>query len=357
MSKITVALEAAVATVLANTPAADVRGTARQRADADKAFAAILKLIAPRIRHFIRQYGLVAHWDDAEQCCAIGVHRAIQGYDPEKAQFTTFVNWQLRGELQSLRFRVMTDQRPSAKKVEATTVSLHSITSAGDGEDSTLESMIPDADALGLTEAGASEYLAASARTALVDAYLVHLRNVGVEQLKRRIRAKRLPARRVEPGTPHLRAANHGIDPAELATLEEEVAQHRLVLERRVFDDASLDELETATGVSKERVRQITKRAARTMAELAATDPRFAIIADYRKAPVARARRKVAEVAPTTLLADADAVHNRLARVAEVAPEDAGSQAAPVQDDAGPRSFSAKGEPREEVVIAKLETV
>ena len=127
-SKTTIALENAVAIVIANTPEEGTRPTARQRATVDRAFAQILKLIAPRIRHFIRQYGLVAHWDDAEQCCAIAVHRAIQAYEPEKAQFTTFVNWQIRGELQSLRFRLMTDQRPSAKKVEATTVSLHNAT-------------------------------------------------------------------------------------------------------------------------------------------------------------------------------------------------------------------------------------
>ncbi|WP_204348458.1 sigma factor, partial [Klebsiella pneumoniae] len=74
-----------------------------QRVAVDRAFAQILKLIAPRIRHFVRQYGLTAHWEDAEQCCAIAVHRAIESYDPAKAQFTTFVNWQIRGELQSLR--------------------------------------------------------------------------------------------------------------------------------------------------------------------------------------------------------------------------------------------------------------
>ncbi|MFD2134733.1 hypothetical protein ACFSLT_04900 [Novosphingobium resinovorum] len=133
MSKITVALEAAVAAVSANMPPEGTEQTRRQRAEVDRAFARILKLIAPRIRHFIRQYGLVGHWDDAEQCCAIAVHRAILAYEPEKAQFTTFVNWQIRGELQSLRFRVMTDQRPSARKVEATTVSLDAITGGEDG--------------------------------------------------------------------------------------------------------------------------------------------------------------------------------------------------------------------------------
>ena len=103
MSKTTAALEAQVSIVIENTPKGEEKPTARPRANVDKAFAAILKLIAPRIRHFIRQYGLTNHWDDAEQACAIGVHRAIQAYDPAKAQFTTFVNWQLRGELQGLR--------------------------------------------------------------------------------------------------------------------------------------------------------------------------------------------------------------------------------------------------------------
>lgn len=301
MSKITIALEAAVSVVLANTPVADARPTARQRADADRAFGQILKLIAPRIRHFIRQYGLVAHWEDAEQACAIGVHRAIQGYEPDKAQFTTFVNWQLRGELQSLRFRVMTDQRPSAKKVDATTVSLHAVTSRGDdSEDATLESMIPDDDALGLTEAGASEYLAGAARTALVDKYVEHLRSVGTEALKRRAKAKRAPVA-WEPGVPRLRAANGGVDAAELAELERDIAQHRLVVERRVFDDMPLDDLEQAAGIPKERVRQIAKRAAKAMAELIEDEPMFAIITDGRTVPVAppRNRRKTDREGPT----------------------------------------------------------
>ena len=50
MSKTTAALEAAVAIVLENTPAPDVRPTPRQRVTADRAFAQILKLIAPRIQ-------------------------------------------------------------------------------------------------------------------------------------------------------------------------------------------------------------------------------------------------------------------------------------------------------------------
>lgn len=333
MSKTTAALEAAVAVVIANTPAGEVRQTARQRATADKAFATVLKLIAPRIRHFVRQYGLVAHWDDAEQCCAIGVHRAIQAYDPDKAQFTTFVNWQIRGELQSLRFRLMTDQRPSAKKVEATTVSLHAVTSGPDGEEASLEAMVEDEEALSRTEAGASEYLADAARGALIDQYMAHLRATGVEQLKRRARTGRAVADPARPGLPVFRPRTPVLDPSDLAALEETIAQHRLVVERRLFDDATLDELGADTGIAKERVRQITKRAARTMAELSETAPRFAIMAAGRPAAApARVRkpRVVADAAslpaPLAILPDADAPHNRLSRVVDVAPVD--------QDDA-----------------------
>ncbi|MFV0623237.1 sigma factor-like helix-turn-helix DNA-binding protein [Sphingomonas sp. ac-8] len=319
MSKTTAALEAAVSTVIANTPAGDTRQTARQRAEADRAFAQILKLIAPRIRHFIRQYGLVAHWDDAEQCCAIGVHRAIQGYEPEKAQFTTFVNWQLRGELQSLRFRLMTDQRPSAKKVAATTVSLNAFSAGADGEESSLETMIEDEDALMRTESGASDYFTMGARSALIDGYVQHLREVGVSQLKRRARAKRSEVQVVDPNLPRFRGKNVAVSADELADLENRIAEQRTVVERRLFDEATLDEVNHDTGVTKERVRQITKSAAKIMAELAGSDPRFTVMEATSRPAVkpARARKPAApSILPGTNVANA-----QLTRVVAIDPQ------------------------------------
>jgi RNA polymerase sigma factor (sigma-70 family) len=316
MSKITIALEAAVATVIENTPA-DGNRTNRQRVYVDRAFAQILKLIAPRIRHFIRQYGLVAHWDDAEQCCAIAVHRAIEAYDPAKAQFTTFVNWQIRGELQSLRFRLMTDQRPSAKKVEATTVSLNALSTGADGEEMSPETMIADEDALARTEAAASDYLSEGAIESLVDAYVDHLRKVGIEALRRRPRPKREEAALRREG-PRLRTATHGIDPAELDKLEAKLARDREIVARRVFQASTLDDLSLETGVTKERVRQITKRAAKTIAEIAAADPRFAVMAEYGR-PTSTKRRQPAQPA-ASLLPDAHQPHNRLASVRAIQP-------------------------------------
>jgi RNA polymerase sigma-32 factor len=269
MSKITAALEAAVATVILNTPVGDARQTNRQRVEGDRAFAAILKLIAPRIRHFIRQYGLVGHWDDAEQCCAIGVHRAIQAYDPSKAQFTTFVNWQLRGELQGLRFRLMTDQRPSAKKVAATTVSL----SAGVGDDESLEALIVDHDALARTEAGASAYLAGRTRTMLIDQYVDHLREVGMDQLKRRARTK--SDRPIDAAQPRLRATLYPVDEVELAALEEKIALHRDAIERRLSEEVEAAPVPGEEAV-RERSRQIAKRAAGAITEIASRTPHLA---------------------------------------------------------------------------------
>ncbi|NWK98909.1 RNA polymerase subunit sigma-70 [Sphingobium lactosutens] len=282
MSKTTIALEAAVATVKANLPEDGQKQTARQRAAVDKAFARILTLIAPRIRHFIRQYGLVGHWEDAEQVCSIAVHRAIEAYDPEKAQFTTFVNWQIRGELQSLRFRLMTDQRPSARKVEATTVSIEAISTGEDGEDISAVGMIEDEEALFRTEAGASAYLAEAATITLIDGYIEHLRNVALDRMRRQARPKRAAKVAGEMRTSVWRADNLAIDPAELEELEMRLTHNREVIERRLFDITTLDTLEGDTGVNKERVRQIAKRAAKTMAELAAQDPRFALMTDHR---------------------------------------------------------------------------
>jgi RNA polymerase sigma factor (sigma-70 family) len=323
MSKTTIALEAAVAIVIENTPKDGAKQTNRQRVYVDRAFAQILKLIAPRIRHFVRQYGLMAHWDDAEQCCAIAVHRAIEAYDPAKAQFTTFVNWQIRGELQSLRFRLMTDQRPSAKKVEATTVSLSALATGPDGEEISPEAMIEDEDALARTEAAASDYLADGAISSLVDAYVDHLRKVGIEALQRRPRPKRQEAALRREG-PRLKTATYGIDPAELDKLEAKLARDREIVERRVFQASTLDDLSMETGVTKERVRQITKRAAKAIAEIAAADPRFAVMAEYGK-PGAPKRRPAPAAA---ILPDPMLPHNRLASVRAIAPAELGTAAA-----------------------------
>ncbi|WP_114955036.1 sigma factor-like helix-turn-helix DNA-binding protein [Sphingosinicella terrae] len=322
MSKTTIALEAAVAVVIENRAAEGERQTARQRANVDRAFAQILKLIAPRIRHFIRQYGLVAHWDDAEQCCAIGVHRAIEAYDPTKAQFTTFVNWQLRGELQSLRFRLMTDQRASAKKVEATTVSLNALATGTDGEETSLESVIEDEAAEALTESAASDYLARRATAALIEEYVAHNRKVGLTQLGKRPRPKRAAARDDLPGVPRLRSSLDRLDPIEVEKLDQKLARDREILERRVFDDATLDDIGNGTGITKERIRQISKTATKSMAELAAAHPRFAVMAEYgQPAPL---RRKAPTVpvpaAPQVpLLPDPQLEQNQALRVIAIA--------------------------------------
>lgn len=283
MSKTTSALEAAVAIVKDNLPVEGVRQTARQRAAVDHAFARILVLIAPRIRHFIRKYGLAGHWEDAEQVCSIAVHRAIEAYDPTKAQFTTFVNWLIRGELQSLRFRLMTDQRPSARKVEAITVSLDAIGMGEDGEEISAVAAVEDEEALFRTEAGASAYLAESATISLMDRYIEHLRTGAMDRMRRESRSNRAVRQKSgEARTSVWRADNLQINLAEMEELELRLSHNREVVERRLFDIATLDTLEGETGVNKERVRQIAKRAAKTMAELTVQDPRFSIMADYR---------------------------------------------------------------------------
>lgn len=285
MSKITIALEAAVAEVKENLPRDGEKSSARKRAAVDKAFARILTLIAPRIRHFIRQYGLVGHWEDGQQVCSIAVLRAIEAYDSEKAQFTTFVNWQIRGELQSLRFRVMTDQRPSARKVEATTISLDAMSVNEDGEEMSAIALIRDEEALARTEAGASAYLAESATKTLVDRYISHQHDTAMARLRRQARPKRGDAAPAgEKRRSVWRSESCAIDKGELEELELRLRQNREVVEARLFDMPRPDCSAELINGNKERARQIAKRAAKTMAELAAQDSRFVVMTDYRRA-------------------------------------------------------------------------
>lgn len=136
--------------------------------EAEREFETLLTLLGGAIARQVRQYGLRDLRDDAEQCAAIGVHRALETFDPAKARFSTHVTWQIRGELQGLRHRMRLDQRRSAVGVGAKTVSLHALgTSPHACQPTTFE--IVDDGAKQRTEAGASEFLTRQVMERLLD--------------------------------------------------------------------------------------------------------------------------------------------------------------------------------------------
>lgn len=148
------ALEQAVTDYIQARTALDAAPCARARALADRKFACLAALAAPRIRYFTRAYGLADVAEDAEQVCAIALHRAAERYDPQRARFTTYINWQLRAELQGLRLRLHGDQRCAGRRHVTATLSLDAL--ADDGADDWLI----DYAAEEATEQGAADGLA-----------------------------------------------------------------------------------------------------------------------------------------------------------------------------------------------------
>lgn len=144
-----------LAQLLARTPQSASRRVQHRR---DRIFARLFDCLRPRIGHLIQRYGLTDMREDAEQVCAIGVHRALASFDPAKSRFTTHVTWQLRGELQSLRHRVRLDQRQSARSAQIRTVSLDALTA--DNGERTEPLQITDDAALASTERQCSDALA-----------------------------------------------------------------------------------------------------------------------------------------------------------------------------------------------------
>ncbi len=230
----------------------------RERLTIDRHFGAVLHLLAPRIRHFIARYGLADMREDAEQACAIAVHRAIANYDPARARFTTFVNWQLRGELQSLRFRMRLDQRESARRVGANTVSL--AIPAGDGG-ATLGDLIVDEDAERRVTSGARDMLARNAANAMLDDYTDMARRHALDQLERA--TARASRRHSKPGAPA---------PHRLAAIEAKIKSDRAIAARHLLGGR-----ETAAEgcMSKEQKRQAARRVLRHMAKRVAVSERF----------------------------------------------------------------------------------
>ncbi len=256
MSTITDALEAEVAAIRAIQRSAGKRPLSpRERSEADRHFVRLRRLIAPRIRHFTRVYGLLDMREDAEQACAIGLFRAIEAYDPARARFTTFVNWQLRGELQSLRFRLRADDRDSARKVGASTVSMEALCADGQGW------LIDDPEALERTEAMAAETLTRRACGTMLDDYVGAMRSMALRQIERRSRPR--GAEYVRPGT---------IDPREIDRIEMRLRRERDIVSAHILGD---EEQPGGDGLSTEQRRQIARRAIRTMSERVRGNPRF----------------------------------------------------------------------------------
>jgi len=154
------ALEAAVTDWIAARAALDAEPSPRRRVQADRAFARLAAAASPRVRYFIRRYGLSSVADDAEQACAIALHRAAQSYDPRRAAFATHMNWQIRAELQALRHRLHGDQRRAPHRFAAATLSL---------DDPGICELLVDPGAEAAAEGRAADYLAGRLADCLAD--------------------------------------------------------------------------------------------------------------------------------------------------------------------------------------------
>jgi RNA polymerase sigma-32 factor len=106
-----------------------------------------------------------------------------------------------------------------------------------------------------------------------------------MDQLKRRARDK--ADRPADLSQPRLRATMYPIDPTELAALEEKIALHREAIERRLSDDVEAPAA-SADDAVRERSRQIAKRAAGAIADIAQRTPHLATPRWQRPAPASQ---------------------------------------------------------------------
>ncbi len=182
---------------------------------ADRDFGALLQLLRPRIGRLIAQYRLLDMVEDAEQAAAIGVHRALETYDPAQASFATHATWQMRGELQGLRHRMRLDQRRSAKSAGVMTVSLESLASpeAGPNQPGAPYEIVDEA-ALQRTECAASDHMAGVMLDRMLDRLSAPLHErVIVQQYVRATKVaalwQHIPQSRPHPGTEPSDCAPH----------------------------------------------------------------------------------------------------------------------------------------------------
>ena len=131
----------------------------------DRHYRRLFELLQPRIAWLTRRYGLANMAEDAEQVCAIAIHRAVQAWEPDKASFSTLAHWQMRGELQSLRHRMMLDQRQSARTAGVRTVAWHN----KEGTERAEVLALAESGAHQAAERGASDFMARATIDRLLD--------------------------------------------------------------------------------------------------------------------------------------------------------------------------------------------
>lgn len=157
-SKLARALEAEVQSIRSLRDAMGrTRGSSRSYAHRiNQHYGRLFVLLEPTILRLSRRYGLIHLADDARQACRIGIFRAVCEWDAGRASFMTLVHWQMRGELQSLRHRMMPDRRQGARSAGVRVVSMQ----RNDGTERTELHSIPDEAALSMSESGAGKVMA-----------------------------------------------------------------------------------------------------------------------------------------------------------------------------------------------------
>jgi len=226
------ALETAVTDYIQARTALDAAPGARARVLADRAFARLAALAAPRIRYFTRSYGLADVADDAAQVCAIALHRAAERYDPARARFTTYVNWQLRAELQALRLRLHGDQRSAGRRHVTATLSLDALQAEG------ADDWLIDLAAEAATEQAAGDSLAALVADRLVGEWASRRRTTlsrtsraDNDRIEARIAAEKALVRdqlRVNDAAERLRESDRHIVRRALADITRHMAHRKL---------------------------------------------------------------------------------------------------------------------------------
>ncbi|WP_239805256.1 sigma factor [Croceicoccus hydrothermalis] len=213
----------------------------RCKAQENRHFDRIMALLGPRIRHLTRAYGLNGWADDAEQACAIAVHRAIDEYDPSIARFTTFVTWPLRGELKALRNRV----RPELRETKASM--RYSVVPLDHGEGEFIE--LVDVSAMTRVEQGAARRLAHTALDRLLSEYE---RGIMDRLCKDLASADRPGGARPGPGR------------AAIDEMKGVLCKEREIVARYVFADGKDDKFaENDANFTAEQQRQISRRVLR----------------------------------------------------------------------------------------------
>lgn len=91
---------------------------ARKRSEEGKLILSISKILSPSIRKMAKNKGMLGILDEVQQHAFLAINTALKSWDGDMSSFSTYVHWQLRAEMKNLELHHFPERRKVSQNID-----------------------------------------------------------------------------------------------------------------------------------------------------------------------------------------------------------------------------------------------